>query len=146
MEKMTEEKAARLMLERGFNCAQATLGHFAEELGLDVKTAMKLASGFGGGMRLGDECGCATGALMALGLKYGFTEPGDGAGKSRINQTALKFLERFRERFGSVYCRDLLEADLSTEEGRARAAEAIPKRCPVLAAGACQILEDMLRA
>ncbi len=145
MKKMTEEKASYCLLDMGYDCGQTTFGHFAEELGLDEETALKIASGFGGGMHIGDECGCITGGLMALGLKYGFSEPNDDVGKDIIKKKSLQFMDRFKAKFGSVYCRDLLGADVGTDEGKAKAGEIIPKRCPGFVAGACEILEDLLK-
>ena len=43
------EQARQLFLS-GANCAQAVLGAFHRECGLDFDAAMRLASGFGGGM------------------------------------------------------------------------------------------------
>ncbi len=145
MEKMTEEKAAYRLFDLGYDCAQTTLSHFAEEFDLDEETALKIASGFGGGMHRGDECGCITGGLMALGLKYGFAEPNDDVGKDIMKKKSLQFMDRFKAEFGSVYCRDLLGADVGTDEGKAKAGEEIPKRCPGFVTGACEILEDLLR-
>ena len=49
MEHMTEEMARAKLFEDGYDCAQTVLNHFAEDLDLDEETALKLASGFGGG-------------------------------------------------------------------------------------------------
>ena len=64
---------AQLAIEKfsnGFNCSQAVLSVFAEDLALSEETAVSIASGFGGGARNGQLCGAVTGAVMALGLKY----------------------------------------------------------------------------
>ena len=56
--------------KKGFNCAQAVLLPFAEELGLDRKTAMTIAEGFGAGMggcKL--TCGALSAAIMIAGMK-----------------------------------------------------------------------------
>ena len=42
-------KARALFLE-GYNCAQAVVGAFADELGMTQRQAVRLASSFGGGM------------------------------------------------------------------------------------------------
>ena len=42
-------KAAELFVS-GCNCSQAVFVAFAEDCGIEEKTAMKLASSFGGGM------------------------------------------------------------------------------------------------
>lgn len=41
---------ARELFNEGYNCSQAVLGAFAEDAGLDVKTAFRLSAPFGGGM------------------------------------------------------------------------------------------------
>ena len=38
---------------QGYSCAQAVIAAFANELGMDLETAMRFAGGFGGGMRRG---------------------------------------------------------------------------------------------
>ena len=144
MAAMTEEEARYRLFDQGFDCAQTVFSAFAEELDLDEETALKIASGFGGGMHLGDMCGCVTGGLMVLGLKYGWNEEGDAVGKDLMNRKAQEFERRFRERLGGLRCRELLETDVSTPEGKMLAAERIPGRCPGFAAAATEILEEML--
>ena len=144
MESMTLEKATARLFEDNFDCAQTVFAHFAEELDLDEETALKIAAGFGGGMHLGDMCGCVTGGLMVLGLKYGWNEEGDAVGRDLMNRKAQEYERRFRERLGGLRCRELLEADVSTSEGKMLAAERIPDRCPGFVAAATEILEEML--
>ena len=144
MAAITEEEARYRLFDQGFDCAQTVFSAFAEELGLDEETALKIASGFGGGMHQGDMCGCVTGGLMALGLKYGWCEEGDAVGKDLMNRKAQEYERRFRERLGGLRCRELLEADVSTQEGKMLAAERIPARCPGFAAAATEILEELL--
>lgn len=93
-----------------------------EQFGITQEQAYQLAAFFGGGMRTGEVCGAATGALMALGLKYG-DENNRQCGKAR------EFLQAFREKFGTVLCRELL-------------AEHQKKMCPVFINYAAQYLED----
>ena len=61
----------------GYNCAQAVILGYCQGLGLDADSAVKVAAGFGGGMRMAGTCGALTGAFMAIGLKYASTEPKD---------------------------------------------------------------------
>lgn len=51
-----------------YNCAQAVITAFAEDLHYDEESAYKTAAAFGGGMRIGSVCGAITGGLMVLGL------------------------------------------------------------------------------
>lgn len=63
MSKISDEALTRF--KNGYFCSQAVLTVFAEDLGLDEKTAMKIVSGFGGGMgRMGEVCGAVTGAFL----------------------------------------------------------------------------------
>ena len=68
-------KKADLVEERfsQVNCAQTVFSLYAEDLGIDEETTLKIASGFGGGMKRGATCGAITGAYMVIGLKFGNT-------------------------------------------------------------------------
>src|SRR6266545_4231780 len=72
------------LFRSGFNCSQAILRAYGDEVGLAAHHALKLGSGFGAGMRRGATCGAVTGAIMALGLRCGFDDPSDGTGKAQI--------------------------------------------------------------
>ncbi len=145
MEKMTEEIARVKLFEDKFDCAQTVFSHFAEELDLDEETALKIASGFGGGMHKGDMCGIVSGGLMVLGLKYGFHEAGDPVTKEIMNQKAIEYERRIQEATGGLRCREMLGVDTSTPEGKIAAGSVIPGRCPGIITQACAILEDMLK-
>ena len=85
----------------GCNCCQAVLMSACEQFGLTKEQAYSLAAFFGGGMRCGEVCGAVTGALMALGLKYG-DENNRQCGKSK------EFLKAFEQEFGPILCREQL--------------------------------------
>jgi C_GCAxxG_C_C family probable redox protein len=133
---------------QGANCAQAVACSFAEDLGADRALAMRLATGFGGGMgRTGGTCGALTGAFMALGLAFGMTEPGDQAAKERTYALVAEASRRFRERAGALSCRDLLGVDLGTPEGFAAAKDRglVASQCPGYIRTAAGIVEELLR-
>lgn len=91
---------------------------FSERFGLERQHALRLASGFGGGIGCGgDICGAVSGAIMALGLKYGIAEPAKAA-KAEMYRLTRVLEDAFRRRAGSIFCRDLLGFDLSTPEGQ----------------------------
>ena len=142
---MTREEKAVQYFANGYNCAQAVLGAFCEEAGLDRSTAFKLANGFGGGVRCGEVCGAVTGAVMAIGLQCGFHVEKDFAQKGYCNQKTFEFMEKFKEANSSVLCRDLLGVDIRhPEDHNAPAAQEAHKAlCPKLVASAVRILESM---
>lgn len=50
---MTHKERAQQLLHQKYHCSQALFGAFATDLGLDLKTALKISTCFGGGMRQG---------------------------------------------------------------------------------------------
>jgi C_GCAxxG_C_C family probable redox protein len=130
----------------GFNCAQAVLSAYAGQFGFDDDTALKIASGFGGGMgRMAETCGVVTGAFMVLGLRYGQASP-EREAKEAIYAWIREFADRFQARNGSLLCRDLLGCDISSPEGlrRAKNDNLLTTRCPKLVRNAAEILEELL--
>lgn len=106
---MNAATQAEELFKEGYNCAQAVLGAFAEELGLPLDAAMRLSSSFGGGMgRMREVCGACTGMFMAAGLLYGYDTPETGAPKAALYEHIRELAERFRKENGSIICRELL--------------------------------------
>ena len=123
------------------------LSSFGEELGLERELALRVAGAFGGGMaRMGETCGAVTGALMAIGLKYGMTQAKDEAAREKTYKLAQEFAKRFKDRHNSLVCRELLGYDLSTSEGRKAAHDKglFTTLCPQLVRDAVEILDQML--
>ncbi|MDD3337317.1 MAG: C-GCAxxG-C-C family protein [Lachnospiraceae bacterium] len=142
---MTEDKA-REGFQTGIDCSQAVLGACAPAIGMDEDAAKKLAAGFGGGMWHGQTCGCVTGALMALGAKYGNCKPGDQDTKQAFLAKKAEFEERFAAANESLVCKEILGYDLSDPAQMKIIMEKglLMSVCPKLVVSACEILEDML--
>ncbi|MFH1722007.1 MAG: C-GCAxxG-C-C family protein [Candidatus Altiarchaeota archaeon] len=133
--------------EEGFCCSQAILSTFADELGLDRETALKISQSFGGGIaNRGDICGAVSGAYMVIGLKYGRTKIEDSKSKEKTYRLVKEFNRRFTHKNGSLLCRDLLGCDISTNEGKRLIAEKNMTKniCPDLVRDAAEILEEIL--
>lgn len=143
---MNKANQAEQMFKKGFNCSQAVLSVFCEEMGLSKKIALKISCGFGGGMRLGEVCGAVTGAIQLLGLKYGQDREDDIESKENTYGIVREFIEKFKEQNGSITCKQLLGCDLSTENGRKYAKDNgfFESVCPKLIKNAVEILEDIL--
>lgn len=101
--------------------------------------ALKIGACFGSGMRKGEVCGACTGALMALGLKY-------GDDKSKSNGACERFLDEFENENGSYICRELLGCDIRTEEGVEYAVKCnlFKEFCPKMVESASIILDEIL--
>ncbi|TFH09504.1 MAG: C_GCAxxG_C_C family protein, partial [Candidatus Thorarchaeota archaeon] len=126
------------------SCSQAIFATYGEHLGLgkvDFDTAMKIASAFSGGIAgTGNVCGALTGALMALGLKYG-----SDANPLKINVVSRKLLDEFKSINGTTICRELINHDLLTDEDVQQAFKTGAfANCPKYVEDVGKILDKML--
>lgn len=140
-------ESAVVCFQSGYNCAQSVLSTYAPALGLDREMALKVATGFGGGMgRLGATCGAVTGAFMVIGLKYGQTRGDDLAAKEKTYALIQEFAAQFVARHGTTQCRQLIDCDLLTPEGRQQFSDwqIANKVCHQLVRDAAQILDQLL--
>ena len=139
------EKAAAYF-DNGFCCSQAVFTTFATEYGIPEELALKISTQFGGGARKGEMCGSVAGALMALGLKFGFSDGTAQNEKELAHQKAEEFMNRFIEKKGTVVCRELLGRDLSKpgELEKCRELGVFKTICPEMVRCAAEIIEDML--
>lgn len=104
-----KSQKAKELFKSGYNCSQAVLGVFCEELGLDFETAMRIASSFGGGMgRMREVCGTVSGMFMAAGLAYSSASD-SSAEKGEHYKRIQELAKRFKEQNGSIICRELLQ-------------------------------------
>jgi C_GCAxxG_C_C family probable redox protein len=119
---------------------------YGRRFGLDRDLALRLASGFAGGMRMAATCGSVTGAVMVLGLRHATGECHTVKGRAPVYAAIQEFKTRFEARNGSVVCRDLLGYDISTPEGAQAAKERglYKSVCPQTVWDAAEILELML--
>ncbi len=143
---MKHSEIASELFSKRYYCSQAVLAAFAEELGMTKEQALKVGACFGSGMCKAEVCGACTGALMALGLKYGMCEDSDLGSKERANSYAVRFLDEFAKQNGSYICRELLDCDISTDEGKAyaRANGLFATECPKMIESAVLIAEKLL--
>ena len=144
---MTHKEKAVELLKKKYHCSQALLGAFAGDFGLDLKTAFKISTCFGGGMRQGTTCGCITGGLLVLGMAFGFSDPQDKELETYGNRKTEEYIQAFQERMqGDVNCRDILGKDVSKPEDMAviRKEGLILQKCPRALFASIEILEKML--
>lgn len=146
---MDHEKQAKELFFAGYNCAQAVFCAFCDRTGLSLDEAARLSSSFGGGMgRLREVCGTVSGALLALGMLHGYASPADPEAKAKHYRLVQEYARRFREKNGSIICRELLK-DVPVTPGdtpEARTPEFYARRpCLRLAGEAAAILDDILK-
>ena len=141
------EKAEELFL-KGYNCAQAVAGAYAEEMGMDFDTVVKTVSSFGGGMgRLREACGTVSGMFFVAGAIYGYQDPKDIAAKKEHYERIQLLASKFKEETGSIICRELLgvKGKDTSPAPEARTKEYYQKRpCVKMAGLAADILEKYM--
>lgn len=143
---MNRAEKAQELFAKGFNCSQAVLTAFADELGLDEEFTLKLGTSFGSGARNGEICGAVSGALMVLSLKYGHCHEGCDEEKAANMAITTEYTKRFREANSSIVCRDLLGYDLSKPDELAviREKGLFNDICPKMIKSAVEVLEELL--
>ncbi|MGN1145657.1 MAG: C-GCAxxG-C-C family protein [Acetatifactor sp.] len=109
IEKSPRAQQAMAYFKEGYNCSQAVFLTFADKYNMDKGMALKLSSSFGGGVgRLREVCGAVSGMCMVAGLLYGYDEPKDLEGKAEHYARIQELAGEFRERNGSIVCKELL--------------------------------------
>jgi C_GCAxxG_C_C family probable redox protein len=143
-----KEKAMQSFLD-GYNCSQSILLAFEDLITIDMKTALQIASPYGGGMgRLREVCGSVSGMFMVLGYMKGYDDPKDYDSKKQLYEHVQELARRFEEKNGSIVCRNLLGLSVQKEAATpsVRTEEYYKKRpCKELIGCAAEILEDYLR-
>ena len=141
---MDHSALAKEMFYNGYNCAQAVVTAFHKELGMTESEAARLSSSFGGGMgRMRETCGAVSGMLLVAGLLWGYDIPGDDEAKAAHYRLVQEMAAKFRERTGSLICRELLGNPPSDPNPTPRTADFYKTRpCAGFVALAAEILDQ----
>ena len=134
------EKAniASELFNNGLYCSQAVLGAFCENYGMEQETAFKISCGLNSGVRHADICGAVSGAVLVVGLKYGDTA-------NICNSKTEEFIKLFNDKNDNIICRNILGCDISTPNGKEKAANEnlFKTLCLDMVISATQILENL---
>lgn len=113
---------------------------------IDDRIIPRIATGFAGGFgNTGAVCGAVVGAVMGLGLATERRETMEDMFHT-LGMVA-EFRRRFEDDMGSIHCRELTGADLTTEEGIKRLMDSdIPRTVCFPAVGtAYRLVLDLLK-
>ena len=121
------KKTLDLHRNDGLTCSQALLTVYGERYGIDPEKAMLLGrplAGVIGGQ--GETCGYITAAILILSYAYNYKDEAENT-----HPVVMNLFRRFKERHGTTMCKELLGADMSSEEGRKKIKEEklVAKRC-----------------
>jgi C_GCAxxG_C_C family probable redox protein len=110
------EKTVDLHKNGGLSCSQAVLTVYGEQYGIDSKKARLLGRTLAAGIgRQGETCGYITGALLILAHAY--DDKDEAQARKNTHPVVMELIRRFKERYGTMMCKELLGTDMSTEEG-----------------------------
>ncbi len=148
---MNRVEVAEKLFQEGYNCSQSVFAAFSDLYGMDQEQALKLSTGFGGGVgRLREVCGAVSGMTMIAGLETGTAKKMDDEGKKYNYEVVQKLAEEFKNLNGSIICRELLNLDADTSinaEPQKRTKEYYNTRpCCQLVCDAAEIINKVLFA
>ncbi len=136
------------LFESGCACSQAVFTAYSDLFGIDEATALRLSCGLGAGVgRLRNVCGVVSAMAMLAGLKYGSPTPGDAEAKRITYEQVQRMAQAFREKHGSLICRDLLgleEEDACATPSERTAAYYAARPCAGFVADAAELIEQLL--
>ena len=144
---MSKIEEALKRFNEDFSCSQSIFSTYAPQFGLDEDKALRISTGFGGGMaRSGRTCGAVSGSYMTIGLKYGMDSSKDPEEKEQTYNLINKFSEKFKKLNTSLLCREILGCDINTLEGKEffDKNELLDKKCVKCVRTAAEILEEIL--
>lgn len=106
---MDKKELAIQKHDLGYNCCQAVVCSFAEELGIPEEILYRIGEGFGLGMgNKNCTCGAVSGAIMLAGLKNsGGDLSKSGSTKAATYKLSAAITEAFKAQNGSVICSEL---------------------------------------
>ena len=97
------------MFETGYACAQSVFTTYADLVGMERETALKLSGPLSAGVgRMREVGGTVSAMAMLSGLKKGFTDPEDLEGKAEAYALVRRMSDALKAEHGSILCRELL--------------------------------------
>jgi len=128
----------------GLNCAQSVLKQFCDPQSLPLSAFLRLASGFGSGMKVGSVCGALSGGIMALGLLIGSENP---ARKAEMEAPVGELVSRFKAKMEHMECSNIIGVDITDPVQRAEARQQgiFQRQCPLAISTVVEIVEDILK-
>ena len=121
-------KELRAIVEPHYNCGQAVLLPFTEEMGIPSELVMRFSANFGGGMKTGALCGAVAGGVTVLAL-YGLSSP----------EITAEYYARIREKHPeAIDCKPLLTRNAEAGNEKKPFCDGLVYEC-------IEVVEDMLR-
>lgn len=151
MEETTRAEKARAYFSEGYNCCQSVAMAFSDILDLEPNKVAELTSGFGGGFaRMREVCGCVSGMTLVAGALSPADNPQDKEGRTKNYALVQNLAGEFKDRQGSIVCRDLLGLRAGAPQESPVPSDRTPqyyhsRKCADFVACAAKILEKQLK-
>lgn len=144
---MTKAEIAKNYFEKGYNCCQAVVLAFKDEIGVDENIALKIASSFGGGIgRLREVCGAVSGMCIVAGALFGYADTSSKDEKADHYKLIQYLAKEFENRNGSIICKVLTGIEKGSHVPTDRTPEFYKKRpCSELVFDAAEILDTYIK-
>lgn len=128
---------------KGLNCAQSVVKQFCPEEPQKLELALKISSGFGGGMKTGSVCGALSGGIMALGLTLGSQNP---AFKKNVEAPVKELIRRFIEIMEHSNCQNIIGYNVNIPEQRELAISQgiMQRQCSLAINTAIEIVDEIV--
>lgn len=132
------------LFTQGLCCSESVLQAVAESRGIQSELIPKIATGLCGGIaRSGNICGAVSGGVLAIGLCFGRSQPGQSPEETIRRVRA--FLAKCEQCFGSANCERLIGCRLDTPEGQQFFKEhKLREKCAGFTRGAAQMAVEAL--
>lgn len=142
---MTRAEQAAELFAGGYNCAQAVALAFCDLTGFSKEQTAKMLAAFGGGFgRLREVCGAVSGMTFVYGCLYGYEAPNPEA-QMKVYETEQALAAQFKEKAGSIVCREILKNPPSAPVPSPRTEEYYASRpCVRMVYTAANILESYI--
>ena len=142
---MTRAEHAAELFASGYNCAQAVALAFCDLTGFSKEQTAKMLAPFGGGFgRLREVCGAVSGMTFVYGCLYGYEAP-DPEAQMKVYETEQALAAQFKEKAGSIVCREILKNPPSDPVPSPRTEEYYASRpCVRMVYTAANILESYI--
>ena len=142
---MTRAEQAAELFAGGYNCAQAVAVAFSDLTGFSKEQSAKMLAAFGGGFgRQREVCGAVSGMTFVYGCLYGYEAPNPEA-QMKVYETEQALAAQFKEKAGSIVCREILKNPPSDPVPSPRTEEYYASRpCVRMVYTAANILESYI--
>jgi C_GCAxxG_C_C family probable redox protein len=113
---MNTPERSRQLFDSGLFCAESILQAVAEHYQIRSELIPRIATGFCSGLaRTKGTCGAVSGGILAINLLSGRNTPERSFEKNYVH--VQNFLKKFREKYNTITCPELISCDISTIEG-----------------------------